>query len=254
MSIRAKFKKEIVSKSDIPNIDGYVKSNSDNLIEGITSDLFEKDLQQGSGSELESKFNALYSSSALVVNSFALIKKILADFSFKGLSNFTGAQFERKFPTNLGGTPPNLDFALENSNSLIAFESKYLELLAKKEVKFSESYKKANLAYLNDFWFDLIDFYKGSKNYLDVAQLIKHSIGLINYRAKSNKILVYIYWHPDNHVDFEEYTIHAKEIEEFAERLKEQQDIEFCSITYSEFWDYCKQYNDLKNMVDNIEK
>ena len=50
---------------------GYVSEASQNLIEGVHIGDFEADLRQGDGNELEGKFRAAHSSSALAVNTFA---------------------------------------------------------------------------------------------------------------------------------------------------------------------------------------
>ena len=138
MTTRKQFEKEIIKKSDVHNTNGYVRNNEDNLIDGVSLDLFHNDLMQGSGNELISKFNALYSSSALAVNNFAIVKKALKGFSFLGYTGFTNSTFERQFKTGLTGTPPNLDFVIENDEVVIAFESTYLVLLDTKEVNFKE--------------------------------------------------------------------------------------------------------------------
>jgi hypothetical protein len=240
MTTRKRFEKVITDKCNKPNIKGYFLNNSENLIDGIDLDLFQSDLMQGSGNELKSKFNAIYSSSALAVNNFAIVKKLLKDFKFLNYSDFNNAQFERQFKTGLGGTPPNLDFTIENNETIIAFESKFLEPLDKKYAKFTESYKKENLNYLDDFWFSLINKYHNVSTYLDVAQLIKHSIGLINHKRLfphiKKLILVYIYWTPDNFVEFAEYKQHQKELTVFEKDIENSNDLEFISLTYYQFW------------------
>lgn len=246
MTTRKIFEQQIVKNSDRPNKNGYVLNNSDNLINGLSVDLFHDDLMQGSGNELISKFNALYSSSALAVNNFAIVKKHPKDFSFLDYSNFDKVDFERQFKTGLSGTPPNLDFTLENKDAVIAFESKYLELLDKKKIVFKDSYNKANLSYLSDFWFNLIDSYVDKEQFLDVAQLIKHSIGLLNYKrniqSKQTKkiLLVYIFWAPVNFDKFSEYIEHSNELNKFAVCIKQQSEIEFISMSYNQFWDLYK--------------
>lgn len=241
MTTRKNFEKTISKRCEKPNINGYFLNNSENLLEGIDLNLFQKDLMQGSGNELKSKFNAVYSSSALGVNNFAIVKLHLHKFEFLGVSNFKKAEFERQFRTGLKGTPPNLDFTIENNDTIIAFESKYLELLDKKEAKFTESYKKGKLDYLDNLWFSLIDKYQNTSSHLDVAQLIKHSIGLINHKKQFPKIkkaiLVYIYWTPDNFADFAEYNIHEKELIEFKKDIGKSNDLDFLSLTYNQFWD-----------------
>jgi hypothetical protein len=256
MKTRKKFEQVIICKSNIANSKGYVYANKDNLINGINETLFYNDLSKGSGNELASKFNALYSSAALAVNNFAIVKKHQGVYSFNDYKTFQKSEFERKFPTGLKGTPPNLDFALENDDAVIAFESKYLELLDAKIAQFKDAYCEDNLKYLNKFWFDLIARYRGKKSHLDVAQLIKHSIGLINYNSSEPKkkiILVYIYWTPKNidQLQLEEYTKHSEELLKFSNELKKQKDIEFISLSYSQFWD--KYYND-KQFNDHFNK
>lgn len=256
MTTRKLFEQAIIKKTNKPNLNGYVLDNSNNLIDGVDIDLFQNDLIQGSGNELKSKFNALYSSSALAVNNFAIVKKHISDFRFLDYKDFYDARFERQFKTGLGGTPPNLDFAIENKDTVIAFESKYLEPLDKKTVVFKDSYNISNLDYLDDYWFSLIQKYQGNDLYLDVAQLIKHSIGLINYKriTKKNIILVYIYWIPDNYDKYSEYSIHSKELVDFSNRLNNRNDLKFVSLTYDQFWDSYDNSIVFKGHFDNMRK
>ena len=235
MNTRNRFEKNIIEKSKIINENGYVTSTHENLIEGVTEDLFKDDLIKGRGNELRRKFKALYSSSALVVNNFALIKKLSA-FEFLGYNNFKKISFERPFETGLPGTPPTLDFVLENKNVIICFESKYLELLERKKAHFSNSYNCNNLQYIDKFWIRLIEEYQNKESFLDVAQLIKHSLGMINKGKNKKLILIYIYWTPNNKDDFKEYQIHQEELITFSKSVRCQTDIEFVNITYTELW------------------
>lgn len=259
MSIRKLFEQKIVKESSITNSGGYVFNNNENLVGDINIELFHDDLMQGSGNELLSKFNALYSSAALAVNNFAIVKRHLKDFSFLNYTNFTSADFERKFKTGLLGTSPNLDFTLESNNNIVAFESKYLELLNKKKVIFKSSYNKDKLKYLNDFWLDLIKMYANNEHYLDIAQLIKHAIGLMNYNYNlPNKeikkvILVYVFWTPTNYQKFAEYQIHAEELIKFSNILENQNDIEFLSLTYEEFWKMYENNNVFQNHFEKMK-
>lgn len=257
--MRKKIEKVIVEKSRIPHTNGYVLNNRDNLINGVDLNLFQNDLIQGNGNELVNKFKALFSSSALVVNNFAIVKKHKNIFTFLGYSGFTDASFERQFITGLKGTPPNLDFVIENDEVIIAFESKYLELLNQKKAKFKSSYNKDNLIYLGNFWFDLMNKYNERKLNLDVAQLIKHSIGLTNYRlnfsnSKNKKvILIYIYWTPNNLANFEVYNKHSEEIRKFSKLLSEQTDIEFKTMSYNEFWEIFTETSIFKDHFDKLK-
>jgi hypothetical protein len=241
MASRKTFEKSIIEKYKNPkvNSNGYFLNNTENLLDGIDIDLFQEDLMKGSGNELKSKFNAVFSSSALAVNNFSIVKKYCSKFSCFDYSNFDNAQFERQFRTGLGGTPPNLDFTIENKDIVIAIESKYLEITAKKKAKFVDSYNKEKLDYLNDFWFKLIRDYTDYSSFLDVAQLIKHSIGLINYKRENPKkkiILVYLYWTPDNYKSFPNFIEHQNDLMEFEKVMKKNKDLKFISTTYNEFW------------------
>ncbi len=108
-----------------------------NLIEGVTPDLFVDDLSSGSGNELDSKFKAVYSSSALAVNSFAYLKKRLPINLFG--HSFSQLNFEKQLSSGLGGTKPNLDVVLENETTTFGIESKFLEWMSPKESKFAAS-------------------------------------------------------------------------------------------------------------------
>lgn len=251
---REEFFKEIITeKSNLRNVKCYVKENKDNLIEGVTLNLFQKDLEEASGHEFESKFRAIHSSSALAVNSFAIIKNKSA-FEFLGYKNFDKIKFEHKFKTGLCGTPPHLDFVLENRKVIIGFESKFLEPLHKTKVIFRNSYNPTNLKYLDDFWFRLIKGYKQATLFLDVAQLIRHSIGMINNSNGKKIILVYIYWTPTNKDDYSEYKIHQDELDIFAKQMKNQKDIEFVSMTYEDLWNIYDKNPDFAIHNTNLRK
>lgn len=81
-SSRSFFERQIVKQTSIANNNGYTKSIEFNLIPGVSKDVFISDLKSGSGNELEFKFKALYSSSALAVNNFSIVKMNLDTFSF----------------------------------------------------------------------------------------------------------------------------------------------------------------------------
>lgn len=254
--MRKKIENIIVNQCGLTNKYGYVDDVLGNVVEGIDLNLFEEDFKQGSGQELAKKFRSICSSSALAVNNFAIVKKYITEFKFLGHSDFHSGKFERQFRTNLKGTPPNLDFTIENNDTVIAFESKFLEVLSAKRVSFKDVYTKENLSYLDDFWFDLIQEYTTQLLLLDVAQLIKHCFGLINYGKANNKkvILVYIFWTPQNLHNHSIYSEHAAQLREFENKLKEQIDIEFKSMTYHEFWNLANKSKVFSDHFDNVKR
>lgn len=234
MDTRKKFEESIVSTTTVDNINGYVRDYRHNVLEYVNTDDYENDLMSGSGSELKSKFNAIYSSSACVVNNFTPIKQNFTKIEFLGYTNFTHCSFERKMDTGLKGTPPNLDFCLESNEAIIGVESKYLEVLRTKEAKFTDSY--FNNEMINAEFHILIEKYKGISGYLDTAQLIKHALGLSRYSEKNSKkaILLYIYWQPLNHVKFQEYDLHQNELNCFIKDIGSLSSVTFKTKTYEE--------------------
>ena len=252
---RTFFEKSIVKQSSYSTGKKTVQNISENLIDGITKDLFEDDFAKGSGNELNAKFLAIYSSSALAANNFSIIKKNPFSFQFLDKSEFQKCNFERQFTTGLGGIPPNIDFVLESSTDVIAFESKYLEHLVKKPASFALAYNKNRLPFLSEFWFNLINIYSGELLNLDVAQLIKHAIGLIKYNCslgiRKEITLVYIYWVPKNIELFDTFKHHLDQLLKFQNILNTQNDIKFKAMKYDEFW---KMYENTELLKEHFSK
>lgn len=250
-SVIAALKQRISNGNEIIDEKGYFRSSDpkDNLLDKNLPDWDEisDELKKGAGNELRSHFCAVHSSSALCVNNFAPFKNAKASFEFLGHSNFHKATFEAKQPTGLPGTPPHLDFHLENADTIIGFESKLTEYFTKKLPNHDNNLKTYSescpdkLKYLpKGFREKIIDYnitYPYS-TYLDIAQLIKHTIGLLNNKHENKNIkeaiLVYIYWEPINSDKFEICRTHKKEIDCFKSRIEEF--ISFKSMSYIDFW------------------
>ncbi|MEL3908910.1 MAG: hypothetical protein P1P64_07900 [Treponemataceae bacterium] len=250
MISRASVEKVIREKTKLNHKNGYIETIEENLLPKISKELFEENFRRGRGNELESKFRSVASSSALAVNNFALIKKWKDQFIFETHTNFIYAQFEKEFSTDLKGTNPQLDFYLENEEVIIGFESKFLEYFDKTTADFSQSYY--TLKYLDKFWFDLMDEYQGQEFYLDVAQLLKHSFGLINQSKKANKkgYLVFVYWLPENYEDIDTCNTFLQELELFANKMKDQNMIIFKPMSYFDFWE---KYQNIELFKENIK-
>lgn len=224
------------------NSKGYVDNFEDNLIELVSNwtDI-KKEFENGDGSELVSidnrppKFKSIFSSAALCVNNFAIIKKIISqsgDISLLDFNGFYSSNFETKLTTGLRGHSPNLDFTAENDLVFIGIESKFTEILTPKlpnEKRYGKSYgnlepyyKSKKVDFLNGFKESVIKYYidYADKMHLDASQLIKHTLGLINKSNFQKKpILLYIYWVPVNWSDFDVYKIHKDEIDIFCTKL-----------------------------------
>lgn len=224
----------------------YAVSSEENLLRIKNWNTIEAELNKGQGNELNPKsglpkFNAFHSSSALGVNNFSFFKEKLDQFEFLGFKDFLEAVFEKKLPTGI--STPNLDFYVENANSILGFESKFIETLSAKlpnhEGNLTKYVNRFNeLKNTPDDFINLIQSYIDitDKQYLDVAQLIKHSIGLLNKANDEDKdpILVYIYWVPTNWKEFELYRQHEIEIAAFKNDISRH--LTFISMSYLDFW------------------
>lgn len=236
---------------------GYTNFAEQNLIMPFENfNEIRNELSRGQGSELNTrgknkpKFNAIHSSSCLCVNSFAILKQNSRQVDFLGFQNFDTIEFEKKL--NTGISRPNLDMYLENSDTIIGVESKYTEPLSgkipnfhsrKSDVGNLEKYlqRKSELKALpENFTSDILEHYINETDsyYLDVAQLVKHTLGLLNMsKAKHGKkvILVYLYWMPSNAQNYPIYKEHEAEIRDFHGRIRKY--IDFCFSSYEEIWE-----------------
>lgn len=245
---------------------GYLSTPEENLLEPFSLwNGIKARFLQGQGSELRAhgnnqpKFHAVHSSAALCVNSFFQYMKNENNTPFLGYKDFTRVVFEEKLPTGISS--PNVDFYLENEDVIIGIESKYIEVLSPKKPntnldKYIRRVEQLS-AVPNGFIDQVVEYYlnKKEKYFLDVAQLIKHSLGLFSKgRLHENKtiILVYLYWQPENWEDFSVYTEHKKEIEEFAQRVSNF--IKFTPLTYPEYWNMVGKDTELADYVEQLRK
>ena len=103
---------------------------------------------RGGGSELAGHMKALHSSSALVANFFDYWTDRDSTPLLAALETDAGKaeslNFEARFPTGLGGTPPHLDVEIVlNSGTIIGVERKFAEHLERSTTgksKFKPSY------------------------------------------------------------------------------------------------------------------
>jgi hypothetical protein len=241
------------SNGQYPN--GYTLQWQDNLLPGITADLCEADLLQGSGDELNKKFCALHSSSALAVNTFAPFKNRLNDLIVLENKGFQQLNFEKKLPTGLGGTPPNLDIFLQREDEVIAIESKFLEYFTAKQAVFSDSYTRKALPQAEDCWWEVLEASKQRrKQYLDVAQLVKHALGLLRYKEE-NKVaaatLLYLFWEPTNAAQIAVCQQHREQIKALASQVAPSA-ISFRWMSYNELWQQWQTIPALQQHTSNL--
>lgn len=222
---------------------GYVSRVIDNLLPGIRLDHFESDLKRGGGHELNKKCLALHSSAALAINSFAPFKDTPSSLSILGKQGFRPPVFEKKLPTGLKGTPPNIDVHLQSDDEVIAIESKFLEYWTPKTANYSGSYCKDNLPLAEDCWWQVLEESKAcGLRHLDVAQLVKHSLGLVRLMNHGDEgwkpkevTLLYLFWEPENAHDIVDCLNHRRNIEELASKVSGSR-IKFMSLSYPELW------------------
>lgn len=224
---------------------GYTIEPESNLVRGVVREDFWPDLEQGDGDELRdkngrpAKFCAAYSSSALAVNAFGPFRRSPESLSLLDFSSFGEAQFECKCPTGLKGNPPNLDFLLRGDNVVIGIESKFLEPLSHKTASFKDSYEKLVTEKADSKWSRAYRELKAEPdhfNYLDAAQLVKHSLGLRHtFPDVGRVILFYVYWEPLNADEFQEIIDHRREVLEFSDWVRGG-DIRFEALAYPDLW------------------
>ncbi len=236
---------------------GYFPTPNDNLILPSIEANVKKSYLQGDGHEWYGKFQASYSSAALVANHFGPFIKpsettrdLVLPLRDKNLSDFTEVALEKKLHIPLKGNDPNLDALLENNDNIIAVESKCIETLNKHRYKLSDSYltfikrelqKPEHMRY-DKVWNELIQEKESNLSsfiHLDVAQLVKHYIGIQCCFNNSTKetILLYLFWEPLNHKEIDVFCSHRNEISEFIKFVEKSSTVKFIPLSYLELWD-----------------
>lgn len=236
----------------------YIAKRNDNLFRPLTAEQ-EQAFGGGAGGELNGKgntppkMNALHSSSALTVNVFAYPATTQNDdkkywnnlFGNQAMLSGTGkieCTFEKQLPImNIAGHhPPHLDFFIADEECAIGVESKFTEHA-------SPHNNIIQSAYFDNFslWDKipgLVAFAKRINSgeeqfhYLNAAQLMKHTLGLISWQATfgigdySKLSLAYLYFRHTGKTAFE----HDKEVMRYAETMQKLL-FKFVPISYQEF-------------------
>ncbi len=238
-------------KQQRPDIDidskGYVKCFRHNLLPLVEPTDFELDLIEGNGNELQSKFCAAHSSSALAVNCFAPFRRRMEDFKLPNDdTSYKELRFEAKCPIGIRGIPPHLDVLVsDENNNVVGIESKLTEYLGKKcSAEFRPAYDNIDDERRNQGYFEEmlhLKKYPNSYTMLNAAQLIKHAFGLYNTYHNDGKSLTlfYLYWESSNADDITELETHRKEIADFKQRIEAVKGTtpQFIAMSYKELWD-----------------
>jgi hypothetical protein len=225
--------------------DGYCILLEENLFQPLSA-ACQKEFAGGDGSELgkgggRGKIQALHSSAALACNVFdywrgrdlePLGRVLDATITPHRLS------FEAKFPTGLGGIPPNVDVVLHGQDGVLAIESKFSEPYARSA---SKCYLKPKYFVDNRLvWLEVglpgcqsvaEDLRDGRLRFdlLDAAQLLKHLLGLARC---GNRWTLLCLWY---RVTGREGDQHADELREFARRISDD-GARFAILTYQELF------------------
>ena len=230
----------------------YYQKLQDNLVPTVNLQDFEQDFAQGSGNELHHKMRACHSSSMLAANTFGIFKKAQYLFQFQE-QIYQTPQFEAKCPTGLKGTPPNLDVLFDNQNTVLAIESKLTEYLTPKIAEFSEKYKTHPFPNAEQMWLSIIGQVENKKYYFDVAQMIKHYLGLTNTYPHKKITLLYLYWQPQNADLFPVFQTHSQQIEAFAKKVQNSK-VKFISITYPQLWQSWQNIPQLSTHLNHLKR
>lgn len=209
---------------------GYVDDVEVNLrrpLSAAAREAFEK----GAGSELARHMRALHSSSALVVNFFDHWSCGDKDplLSALGISGKVAdrLEFEARFPTGLGGTPPHLDVVIWLlSGEAIAVESKFTEHLVrstKGKSRFEPSYFPEQRGLWEEKGLPASQFFAEELNaglhrfeFLDPWQLLKHALGLANILGQAFRLL-YLYYDSSG----ERAQQHRREVYRFGDAVRD---------------------------------
>lgn len=239
---RAAIRRGLEAYAPTTDIDskGYVSRPSDNLVAGVGLADIEADFRQGDGNELEGKFRAAHSSSALAANTFGPFRKTPRELTLSGQTEFGALQFERKCHHGLAGRrAPNLDLVAEGAAGVVGVESKCLEYLSPHRAEFAEAYDAGILDdRRNGPWFAHMQTLRSAPNlyrWLDAAQLVKHAFGLAHTFPGRRVHLLYLFWEPRNADAYAHFRDHRAEATRFSAAVAGGAP-SFAFMTYAELW------------------
>lgn len=224
--------------------ESYAASVESNLLDGVPFADIRQAFDDGKGKELHGdgqhppKMAAVYSSSALVVNTFGPWHRDVSDITVNGHSGFKTMLFEAQVPHGLRGISPHLDLRLDADDRVLAIESKCLEYLTPKPARFSPAYDTIVDQRAESPWFRHIDVLRHNDQqyrYLDAAQLIKHYLGLSHSEPSRSLTLLYLFWEPRNWQGFEVCRQHRAEIQVFSEIVAGDR-VRFEACSYGDLW------------------
>ena len=88
-------------------------------------------------------------------------------------------------------------------------------------------------------------------SYFDVAQIIKHYLGLRRtYQDRRKVHLVYLYFEPGNAVEFEEYRRHSEQVNQVRTKVVDSE-VHFVAMSCGRLW---KEWLEVPNLREHAEK
>lgn len=236
--------RKILSATGYIPVTRYFHALEDNLLPGVRYESFVEDLLQGDGGELQCKFMAVHSSSALAVNCFAPFRDG-PSVPLPDIGRYTVRQFEKRLPIfKRGGRDANLDVWLEDGDAVLAVESKFTEyFIDDASRRFNTRYAEEEIRDMADpAWYAVYqEIESGSKPfiYLDAVQLVRHSFALARFAAENpgKKLsLLYLYWEPKNAEEIEVCLLHREEIHALEQKVADARLIRFHALSYPGLW------------------
>jgi hypothetical protein len=204
------------------------------------------DIAHGDGGELarktkSPKLHSVYSSCGLALNVFAPWRLDPHSLVIGHHKEFDSLEFEvpcRIFSSR--AIPPNLDVLLTSGQAVLAIESKLTEYLAGgQKAIFAPRYDQAVEELADPTWraqYELVSTTPIVFQYLNVAQLIKHYLGLKQTYAGRPMTLLYLYWEPTDPSDHAAFPEHRAELDRFARALDDPA-VQFEAMSYADLWE-----------------
>lgn len=226
--------------------DAYASSVEANLLDGVPFEDLRQAFDDGKGQELHgdathpAKMAAIYSSSALVLNSFGPWYRDPSHVVVNRQRGFKTMTFEAQVSHGLKRTSPHLDLLLDADDRVLAIESKCLEYLylRRKPAQFAPAYDTIVDPRAQSPWFRHIAVLRENSahyRYLDAAQLIKHYLGLSHSEPTKSLTLLYLFWEPCNWQKYDAFRQHRAEIQAFNDVVAGDP-VRFEALSYNELW------------------
>jgi hypothetical protein len=226
---------------------GYCAAAEHNLVDAVTPELWlaaKADLERGKGSELDRKFRAAHSSSALVANTFVPMRD---GVDIPGVGLFAGLpRLEQERSGGAKGYKPTLDVIVEGEVRDLYIESKCREYLDSGEADFSVAWPKLAAEHLSEAAARIYgDVYAAARTYtpVDAPQLLKDVLAADKAAREQDRdvVLLYAYWEPNDASNFEIFEDHRKQAQQLCCRLDSKR-VTALSISYQQLWDHWESH------------